>query len=255
MKSAGTDPTYLDLVGKDSGVKMLFGAEILKEYYWPIVTVYSSTQFAVSGDATSIFSPGDTIQLSSRKYSDVHVIDTVMYSLVSPVTNFILSSGTVSAEDLNATISKVYHVSERILQDSLGDVFEAIEGTTLNAFQASSFNFKLDNSDQELLNEKTDTGILWSGAELLEVTVVTETQIDFTNITLSTNAFKGGVLTVLSGNAKNLKYSIFSNTITTATVIDTSTMSSDGVAVGDSVLISSGVEFNLKFYIGLRQLI
>lgn len=240
--------SYTELVTLESGIQILTGLEILKEYYWPIIQIDSATQFRVNGDATGWFAAGNSIQLSSNKYSVIEVIDSITFS--TPETIFVLSSGSVSSLDLDARVSRIYQVSDRILKKSLGDLSEAFEGSTLNAFQSSSFNCKLDNSDQWLLNTKGDSGILWNVSELLTATVVTETVITFTNCTLTANTLKGGVLTVLSGDAKNLEYPVILNTTGTVTVVGT--LATDGVAIGDSQLVNSGAWFNLKFYAGLR---
>lgn len=251
MRPVGTDPTFLALLSKDSGVRMLFGAEILKEYYWPLIYV-NGFQFYLKGNATDWFKLGNNIQLSSQKYSEVQVISAISFSGTQTLITISGGFAILSSVDAGAKISRIYRVSDRILQESFGDISEDIEGATLNLFQSSNFNCKLDNSDQWLLNEKMSSGILWTGSEILTATSITETQIDFTNITLSENVFKGGVLTVLSGNAKNNEYPVLSNTTTTATI--TGTMVSDGVRIGDSLLISLGAGFNFKLYIGLRQL-
>lgn len=241
--------TYPELVTLESGIQILTDLEILKEYYWPITQIDSATQFRVNGDATGWFAAGNPIQLSSKKYSETEIIQSVTFS--TPETIFVLSSGSVSSLDLSARISRIYRVSDRILKKSLGDLSEAFEGSTLNSFQSSSFNCKLDNSDQWLLNTKGNSGILWNESELLTATAVIETVITFTNCVLTTNVFKGGVLAVLSGDAKNLEYPVISNSADTVTIIGT--LITDGVTVGDSLLVSLGAWFNLKFYTGLRK--
>lgn len=248
MRPGGTDADYLSLLKRESGVKILSEVEILSEYYWPIKQIDSSTQFRVAGDATALFEAGSSIQLSTKKFSETEDIQSVSFSI--PETIFTLSSGSVSASDLGGRVSRIYRVSDRILKESLGDISESIEGSTLNLFQSSTFSCKLDNSDRYLLDGKQDTGILWSGAELLESTSMTETQITFANCVLKPNCFKGGVLTILSGVAKNREYPVLSNT--PIVVLIDGTLLTDGATVGDSFLVSLGLWFNLKFYAGLK---
>jgi len=233
---------------KESGVEIISDVEILREGYWPITQVDSSTQFRVAGDATALFVSGNSIQLSTKKFSETEVILSVTFSTSETI--FVLSSGSVSASDLGARVSRIFLVSDRILKESMGDVSESIEGSTLNLFQSSTFNCKLDNADKYFLDAELNTGILWNGAELLESTAIAETQVTFTNCTLIVNVFKGGVLTVLSGDGKNREYPILSNT--SGAVVVVGTLLTDGASVGDAFLVSLGVWFNLKFYAGLR---
>lgn len=248
MRPGGTNTDYLKLLRRESGVKILFEVEILSEYYWPITQIDSSTQFRVAGDATALFGSGDPIQLSSKRFSETEVLQSVFFSTSETI--LILSSGSVSDSDLGARISKIYRVSDRVLKESMGDVSESIEGSTLNLFQSSTFNCKLDNSDQYFLNAKQNAGILWNGSELLESTAVTETLVTFTNSVLVADVFKGGVLTILSGDAKNREYPVLSNTAGTVSIVGT--LLTDGATVGDSFLVSLGIWFNLKFYAGLK---
>lgn len=248
MRPGGTDADYLSLLQREAGVKILTDVEILSEYYWPITQVDSSTQFRVAGDATALFVSGSSIQLSTKKFSEIEVIQSVTFSASETI--FVLSSGSVSSSDLGARVSRIYRVSDRVLKESLGDVSESIEGSTLNLFQSSTLNCKLDNSDQYFLNAKQSTGILWNGSELLESAAITETQVTFTNCTLAVNSFKGGVLTVLSGNAKNREYPVLSNADSVVLIVGA--LLTDGAVVGDSFLVSLGIWFSLKFYAGLR---
>ncbi len=233
---------------RESGVEILFDTEILRECYWPITQIDSST-FRVVGDVTGLFADGCSIQLSTKTFAITEVVETVTYS--ASETTFVLSSGSVTSADDGARVSRIFLVTDLVLKDTLGDVQESIEGSTLNLFQASTFNCKLDNSDKYFLDTELSTGILWNGAEFLESTVLTETQITFTNISLTANVFKGGVLTILSGDAKNREYPVISNGTGTVTVIGT--LLADGAVVGDSFLVSLGVWFGLKFYAGLRK--
>ena len=248
MRPIGSNVAYQKLLRQEAGVRALLRTEILREFFWPIKEFVSSTQFKLTGDATALLAALSQISISTRTIDTAFTINTVNFT--GTETEIELSAGTIVSTDVGAKVSRVYDISDKLLKQSLGDLSESIESSTLNLFVSSSFNCKLDNDDRYLLNSEEEQGILWTQTELLEIASLTETTISFTNCRLKTD-FKGGVLTGFSGDAEGKEYPVKISGVSSVEVIGT--LVTDGAEIGDLFLVSSATNLYLKVFCGIQD--
>lgn len=222
-----------------------------KQFFGRILSTSTGSTVYVDGNASTFFSVGDTVIVTSRLITSEFSVQSVAYG--AGTTALVLSGFTYASDDLDAHLALQYILTEYLTETALGKITKSVESSTLNEFTSGKFKLDLDNENRALFNESAKTGLFmlstYSGSATQDPTAVV-----LTDSAASLPDVRGTWLEMLTGLAAGSRYKIASSSDTSITIASGDDLTTDNVRSGDQYQVSLDTVIWITVKIGWQGL-
>ena len=155
-----------------------YAVELFHQFSGAITDRDSATQIKVNGDATSLFTNGNTFIIPTDDFETEHVI-TSAPSFATGKTTLVCSGSSFATTVVGLDVAKKNDVTADVLDRGISNIRLQTEGETLNSLMADDVEISLDNSDETYFDDDGSSGY-FNAADVFWVKVVFKLATDAT---------------------------------------------------------------------------